>query len=62
MKGPHFIELHELFDKAAEEIEEFIDRMARVPPLLDGFDAWRERNYPAESRAVQASTVSTSVS
>jgi starvation-inducible DNA-binding protein len=62
LKGSHFIELQELFDKAAEEIEEFIDGIARVHPLLGGFDAWRKRNYPAESRVVQASTVSISVS
>jgi membrane protein DedA with SNARE-associated domain/rhodanese-related sulfurtransferase len=27
---------------------------SRVRPLLGGFDAWRERNYPTESRAVRA--------
>jgi rhodanese-related sulfurtransferase len=26
--------------------------IARVHPLLGGFDAWRERNYPTESRVV----------
>src|SRR5262245_16945777 len=38
--------------------------IARIRPLLGGFDAWRERNYPTESRVVQEagfSTVSTSV-
>ncbi len=38
--------------------------IACVHPLLGGFDAWRERNYPIESRILQAvavSTVSTSV-
>jgi rhodanese-related sulfurtransferase len=31
--------------------------IVRVHPLLGGFDAWRERNYPTESRIVQATTV-----
>jgi membrane protein DedA with SNARE-associated domain/rhodanese-related sulfurtransferase len=30
----------------------------RVHPLLGGFAAWRERNYPIESKAVQGSIVS----
>ena len=33
--------------------------IARVHPLLGGFDAWRERNYPTEARVVQMATVST---
>jgi membrane protein DedA with SNARE-associated domain/rhodanese-related sulfurtransferase len=32
--------------------------IVRVHPLLGGFDAWRERNYPTESRVAQASSVS----
>jgi membrane protein DedA with SNARE-associated domain len=28
---------------------------SRVRPLLGGFDAWREKNYPIESRAVRVS-------
>lgn len=28
VKGPHFIGLHELFDKVAEELEEFTDGIA----------------------------------
>jgi len=28
VKGPHFIALHELFDKLGEELEEYIDEMA----------------------------------
>jgi 3-mercaptopyruvate sulfurtransferase SseA len=35
--------------------------IVRVHPLLGGFDAWRERNYPTESREVPAATVSTSL-
>jgi hypothetical protein len=48
----HFIELNQLFDKAAEEIEEFIDGSAPVHPLLVGFVAWRERNKSAESQVI----------
>lgn len=36
VKGPHFIGLHELFDKAAEEIEEFIDEIAERAVELGG--------------------------
>jgi membrane protein DedA with SNARE-associated domain/rhodanese-related sulfurtransferase len=32
--------------------------IVRVHPLLGGFDAWRERNYPTESRVVQAAAIS----
>lgn len=32
--------------------------IARVHPLLGGFDAWRERNYPTEARVVPAGLVS----
>ena len=34
--------------------------IVRVLLLLGGFDAWRERNYPTESRVLQALAVSTS--
>jgi rhodanese-related sulfurtransferase len=30
-----------------------------VHPLLGGFDAWRERNYPTETRIVRAATLPT---
>jgi len=36
VKGPHFIALHELFDKAAEEIEGFVDRIAERAVELGG--------------------------
>ncbi len=40
VKGPHFIALHELFDKVAEELEEFTDeiaeRGAQLGDLLQG--------------------------
>ena len=34
VKGPHFIGLHELFDKIAEEVESYVDTIAeRFLPL-----------------------------
>src|SRR4030095_13918984 len=36
VKGPHFIGLHELFDKAAEELEEFTDDIAERKVELGG--------------------------
>src|SRR5436309_14816032 len=35
-KGPHFIGLHELFDKVAEELEEFTDDVAERAVELGG--------------------------
>lgn len=36
VKGPHFIGLHELFDKVAEELEGFTDEMAERAVELGG--------------------------
>src|SRR6266478_3026715 len=36
VKGPHFIGLHELFDKTAEELEEFTDGIAERAVELGG--------------------------
>src|SRR5215207_5393944 len=36
VKGSHFIGLHELFDKAAKEIEEFTDNIAERAVELGG--------------------------
>src|ERR1041384_7301418 len=36
VKGPHFIGLHELFDKVAEEVEEFTDEIAERSVELGG--------------------------
>ena len=36
VKGPHFIGLHELFDKAAETVEGFIDEIAERTVQLGG--------------------------
>ena len=44
VKGPHFIGLHELFDKVAEELEEFIDEIAERAPAENenpGFSHFR---------------------
>ena len=36
VKGPHFMGLHELFDKVAEELEEFTDEIAERAVELGG--------------------------
>lgn len=36
VKGPHFMELHELFDKVARGVEEYADRIARHIVQLGG--------------------------
>ncbi len=36
VKGPHFIALHELFDKVAEDIEEHVDTIAERITALGG--------------------------
>jgi starvation-inducible DNA-binding protein len=36
VKGPHFIALHELFDKVAENVEEHIDELAERITALGG--------------------------
>ena len=36
VKGPHFIALHELFDKIAENVEEHIDTLAERATALGG--------------------------
>src|SRR5258705_598505 len=36
VKGPHFIGLHELFDKVAEEVDEFTDEIAERAVELGG--------------------------
>lgn len=37
VKGPNFIGLHELFDKVADELEEFTDEIAERAVQLGGF-------------------------
>src|SRR5678816_405353 len=36
VKGPHFIGLHELFDKVAEELEEYTDEIAERAVEMGG--------------------------
>src|SRR6266446_3608269 len=36
VKGPHFIGLHELFDKIAEEVESYVDLIAERTVQLGG--------------------------
>ena len=36
VKGPHFIGLHELFDKIAEEVEDYVDLIAERIVQLGG--------------------------
>src|SRR6266436_7760794 len=36
VKGPHFIGLHELFDKIAEEVESYVDLIAERIAQLGG--------------------------
>ncbi|HVY70437.1 MAG TPA: DNA starvation/stationary phase protection protein Dps [Verrucomicrobiae bacterium] len=50
VKGPHFIGLHELFDKVAEEIEEFIDDIAERAVELGGVALGTVQVISKESR------------
>src|SRR6188768_4278927 len=36
VKGPHFIALHELFDKVTEDVEEYVDEIAERAVQLGG--------------------------
>src|SRR5258708_12892323 len=36
VKGPHFIALHELFDKINEDVEEYVDEIAERAVQLGG--------------------------
>ena len=47
VKGPHFIGLHELFDKVAEELEEFTDDIAERAVELG---AWRSARFKSFQR------------
>jgi len=50
VKGPHFIALHELFDKLAEELEEPIDDIAERITALGGVARGTARDAAARSR------------
>ena len=48
VKGPHFIGLHELLDKVAEELEDFTDDVAERTVGLGGIaDSNRREELPA---------------
>ena len=50
VKGPHFIGLHELFDKIAEEVESYVDEIAERSVQLGGIAQGTVRVAAARSR------------
>src|SRR6266481_5210831 len=50
VKGPHFIGLHELFDKIAEEVESYMDLIAERIVQLGGIAQGTVREAAAHSR------------
>jgi starvation-inducible DNA-binding protein len=50
VKGMHFIQLHELFDKLAEEIEEYVDLIAERATTLGGTALGTARMSAAATR------------
>src|SRR2546426_745628 len=50
VKGPHFIGLHELFDKIAEEVESYVDLIAERTVQLAGIAQGTVRVAAAHSR------------
>ena len=50
VKGPHFIGLHELFDKIGEEIEDYVDMIAERIVQLGGIAEGTVRVAAARSR------------
>jgi starvation-inducible DNA-binding protein len=50
VKGPHFIGLHELFDKIAEEVEGYVDMIAERVVQLGGIAEGTVRVAAARSR------------
>ncbi len=50
VKGMHFIALHELFDKLAEEAEDYIDDLAERATALGGVARGTAREVAAKSR------------
>ncbi|MDX2153328.1 MAG: DNA starvation/stationary phase protection protein Dps [Bryobacteraceae bacterium] len=49
VKGPHFLQLHELFDKAADELDEHADDLAERMIQLGGQTAGTARAAAAQS-------------
>src|SRR5881296_2006769 len=50
VKGPHFIGLHELFDKIAEEVESYVDMIAERSVQLGGIALGTVRETAERSR------------
>ena len=50
VKGPHFIALHELFDKASEGVESYVDTIAERIVQLGGVAAGTARTAASRSR------------
>ena len=55
VKGPQFFQLHELFDKLAHELEEYIDLIAERATALGGLALGTVRMSAAASRLPEAS-------
>src|ERR1700741_546028 len=53
VKGPHFIALHELFDKLAEDLEGPVDDIAERVTALGGIARGTARVAAAESRLTE---------
>src|ERR1700758_1566315 len=50
VKGPHFIGLHELFDKIAEDVESYVDMIAERAVQLGGIAEGTARVAASRSR------------
>src|SRR6188768_1736804 len=50
VKGPHFIGLHELFDKIAEDVETYVDEIAERAVQLGGIAQGTVRVAASSSR------------
>jgi len=50
VKGPHFIGLHELFDKIAEDVESYVDMIAERVVQMGGIAKGTARVTAARSR------------
>src|SRR5437868_12384055 len=50
VKGPHFIGLHELFDKIAEDVESYVDMIAERVVQLGGIAEGTARVSASRSR------------
>jgi starvation-inducible DNA-binding protein len=55
VKGPQFFQLHELFDKLAHELEEYVDLIAERATALGGLALGTVRMSAEASRLLEAS-------